>query len=180
MKIKAYTEICDNKYVVRTISNEDAEILRLWKNEHRQFFFYNKEISFDEQKLWMDQMNRRTNDFMFIVENNSVPIGCVGARVIEDFVDIYNVILGNKLYKGKHIMTEALWSVVSFCTLFFNSMPIRVRVLKSNPAIKWYEKIGFILTKDNSDYVEMQFMEKVITNHYKFNLIVYLPLKKLL
>jgi RimJ/RimL family protein N-acetyltransferase len=177
MKISAQAKICNDDYLLRTIKENDLEILRLWKNAHKEYFFYKIEITPEEQSVWFEALNERRDDHMFIIEVQGKGIGCIGARKYQEFIDIYNVILGDKNYKGQHVMTNALWAVVSFCNLVFIDKPVRVRVLRTNPAIKWYEKIGFKMIDYYEDHVVMQFMNSYLKGKHQFNIDLLLPLQ---
>jgi RimJ/RimL family protein N-acetyltransferase len=176
MKTKVTTKICEGNYILRTASKRDAEILRQWKNDHREFFFYKQEISKEEQEKWIDSLENRENDHMFIIMDDNKPVGSVGTRLYQEFVDIYNVILGDKSYKGKHVMTDAVWATVAFSNLVFVNKPVRVRVLRTNPAIKWYEKIGFNTIDYFDDHIFMQFRNQDIKTRFDFNIDITLPI----
>ena len=45
MKTIFFTIIADEQISMRTIELKDVENLRIWKNSHKEFFFYKKEIS---------------------------------------------------------------------------------------------------------------------------------------
>jgi hypothetical protein len=176
MKATFSVNICNNQFSLQTININDIEYLRQWKNEHKEFFFYKNEISKIEQENWFFELNKRLSDHIFIVYDNTSPVGCIGARLTESCVDIYNVILGNKIYKGKHVMKNALWAVVSLNSLLYFAKPNRVSVLKNNPAINWYEKIGFKIINNFQDYVLMEFQDSIIDTKYNFNINISLPL----
>ncbi len=135
--------ICGREFSLRTISYDDIQVLREWKNKHKEFFFLKTDISPEEQMQWYESFRTRENDHMFVVFKGNIHVGCLGARLKNDCIDFYNIILGDKSYKGKHVMTNSLLAVVSICSIRYPGMPIRVSVLKTNPAIEWYKKIGF-------------------------------------
>jgi len=176
MKAIVKTKICEGRFTLRSVIQSDAEILRKWKNEHREFFFYKHEISKEEQEKWIESFNERETDHMFIIMDEGKPVGLVGTRLYQEFVDIYNVILGDKSYKGEYVMTNAVWATVAFSDLVFKNRPIRVRVLRNNPAIKWYEKIGFNNIDYFDDHVVMQFRKNTNPKSYDFDLNITLPL----
>jgi len=176
MKTRATTHFCEEKFTLRSVLKTDAEVLRKWKNDHKEFFFHKQEISKEEQEKWIESLNARKDDHMFIIMDNETPIGSVGTRLYQEFVDIYNVILGDKSYKGKHVMTHAVWATVAFSNLVFVNKPVRVRVLRSNPAIKWYEKIGFNTIDYFDDHIFMQFRSQDIKTKCDFNIDITLPI----
>ncbi len=175
MKTEIKVMICQKQFMLRSSVQEDIEVLRLWKNYHKEFFFYKNEITKEEQYSWFNALAERANDHMFIIEDKQNPVGCIGARLYSEYVDIYNVILGDKNYKGKHIMKNALWAVVSLSNFIYNFKPVCVSVLKSNPAINWYEKIGFEKVSTFEKHVVMQFMNNTIDTKYNFCLNITLP-----
>ena len=132
----------DAKVVLTSISKNDIENIRIWKNEHRNSFFYNKIITPKEQAEWFENYLKRENDFIFIISFDNKDIGCIAFREIEGMIDIYNVILGNKKFGGKGIMSNANRLM---CSLIMDnySSNITVKVLKTNPAVKWYLKNNF-------------------------------------
>ena len=174
MKTKASVMICDNRFNLRTIESDDTEVLRIWKNEHKEYFFYKKDITEEEQQLWFKAFSERQDDHMFVIEDNLKPIGCIGVRLHNNIVDVYNVILGDKKYKGMHVMTTALWAVVCFSNLIYKGKPASVRVLQSNPAIKWYEKIGFNLIGYNEDHIVMKFENTNFNESFNFKINILL------
>ncbi len=175
MKMTANTRICNDRYFLRTVEMDDAESLRIWKNEHKEFFFQKKEITPDEQAKWISSLNDREHDHMFVVMDNDKRIGCIGARLYNNAVDIYNVILGDKQYKGQHVMKNALWAMSSLCSLIYPGKQQIVRVLLNNPAIMWYQKIGFKTVETIEDHVIMQFDPLIISEKYDFSINISLP-----
>ena len=134
----------------------DVEYLRLLKNAHRQFFFYNHEITTEQQEAWYSAYHERQDDFMFIVWLRDIRIGCMGIRLLDKKWDVYNVILGNNEFKGAGIMGRSFQAMLSFAR-GRRSSPIGLSVLKNNPAIWWYKKNGFKIDSETPDYFEMSF-----------------------
>ena len=170
LKINASSLICDNQYLVRSVCEDDIDILRSWKNDHKEYFFHKTEITKAQQIQWYKSFSRRVDDHIFVVLDAANYVGCVGARCLDENVDLYNIILGDKNYKGKHVMTKALWAVASICTLLYEEMPINVRVLKSNPAINWYKKIGFAISSEAEGFVNMELDCGKIKSKYVFRI----------
>ncbi len=146
----------DKQLYLRCAELPDIEYLRLLKNAHRQFFFYKKEITADQQEAWYSAYHARQDDFMFIVWLGDVKIGCMGIRLLDDKWDIYNVILGDNNFKGTGIMGRSFQAMLSFAH-GRRDAPIGLSVLKNNPAIWWYKKNGFKIDSENSDHFEMSF-----------------------
>jgi len=128
---------------LRTAIESDGEDLRRWKNANRQFFFYQKVISAEQQRQWFESYLARADDGMFVVEWDRRAMGCMGFRVLNDRrIDIYNVILGDPGLGGKGLMSQAMRLMCSYLVSEF-STEIIAKVLNSNPAQAWYLKNDF-------------------------------------
>ena len=141
--------------ILETVCIDDLEQLRAWKNENRQYFFNKNVISRDDQAKWFNDFSKREDDYIFMVKYGNLNIGCIGFRLLSDIVDVYNVIIGNKQYLSKGIMSFVLALMCSF--IFDNyKNDITVRVLLDNPARKWYVKNNFFEICEKEDHVFMK------------------------
>lgn len=152
----------DSDVKLRTIENRDCESLRIAKNLHRQFFFHQKEIDHSEQQSWFDSYRIDPDNFMFVIEVDSMTVGCLGYRLTETDIDFYNLILWDAKYLHAGLMKKALEASLKNAQVRYPEIPIRVRVLVSNPAIGWYTARGFTRQVDmnrraNIDYVTLEF-----------------------
>lgn len=139
---------------IRLIGIDDLKNLLLWKNQHKDFFFYKELISEQQHQNWYLGYLRRPNDYMFMVEISKVSIGCMGIRMIDKRWDIYNVILGNKNFSKMGFMSVALKKMIDFA-LTISNYQVKLEVLSDNPAIKWYEANSFRTSHYGSDFNEM-------------------------
>jgi RimJ/RimL family protein N-acetyltransferase len=146
------------KLVLRTAKLSDIENLRRWKNREKEYFFYKKEISEEQQKEWFNNYLIRSNDFIFILElNDLTPIGCMGIRRLENEWDAYNIILGESAYGNKGYISRGFQTMLDFAIKEEN-LPITLKVLKQNPAVTWYEKNGFQKMSDDGDHFYMKYI----------------------
>ena len=141
----------DPRLIIRSIKIKDIEILRNWKNQNKNFFFTKKAISIPQQKKWFQLYNQQTYDLMFMVVFEEENFGCMGMRWIKNNWDIYNVMLGNKKYGSKGYMGQA-FKVMTNLAKELKIGPIKLNVIKRNPAIKWYEKQGFKIINSYKRY----------------------------
>lgn len=146
------------KLVLRTAELTDIENLRNWKNREKEFFFYKKDITEEQQKEWFINYLNRSNDFIFILEiNDTIPVGCMGIRRLEEEWDAYNIILGELKYGNKGYMSRGFRRMLEFATKHEN-IPISLKVLKDNPAVSWYEKNGFQKLSSDGDHFYMKYI----------------------
>ena len=149
----------DNRLIIRSISPQDIELLRVWKNDHRDSFFFKQIITAEMQKKWFQSYSKRNDDFMMVVLLDSEKIGCIGFRVIKDTIDLYNVILGQKKFARRGYMANALKLVCREAMRRYPKIPIIVSVLKSNLALQWYLRRGFVAASEYEKHLDLIFAE---------------------
>lgn len=133
-------------FFLRTVVEKDLEDLRLWKNQNKQFFFHQSDITVEQQKNWFDGFQKRTNDFMFIVEQvtDHQSIGCMGFRFLEKdgIVDVYNIMRGVRTINNSFSMSDAFQTMINYI-LRLTDLSITCKVLSNNPALDWYHRNYF-------------------------------------
>lgn len=145
-----------NQTVLRSASRLDLLNLRNWKNAQRKFFFHTTEITQEQQEAWFDTYLPRPNDYMLIVDVNKRAIGCMGIRLLAHEWDVYNVILGDEIHAKKGYMGKAFQAMIAFASAQ-TFLPIKLKVLKHNPAVSWYQKQGFEIVSEEEDHFQMIF-----------------------
>jgi len=140
---------------LRSVGEEDIEKLRVWKNAHRFSFFYQKIIEPAEQISWFEGFCAREHDYMFMVCCSDEVIGCMGFRLADQAIDVYNVILGLKEYGGRGLMSKALTIMIGFIKSRY-PQTIIAKVLNKNPALEWYKKNGFKRVENKQEYILLQ------------------------
>jgi RimJ/RimL family protein N-acetyltransferase len=144
----------DPRVRLRSVASGDAERLRAWKNAHRQSFFHKQEIGPDEQVRWIDAYLSRDHDYLFVVERDGQPIGCMGVRLFGGEADVYNVILGVPEAAGQGLMSAALARLCRFARTLAEE--VSLKVLKDNePARAFYERNGFVVVDEADDHLLM-------------------------
>ena len=115
-------------------------------------------INSNQQLKWYRNFSIRENDFMFVVEFNDKRIGCMGFRLINKTIDIYNVILGEKKYRQQKVMSNALQLMISYINEKFK-FDIFAKVLIKNPALNWYLKNGFKIIEKKDQYFQIKLVQ---------------------
>jgi RimJ/RimL family protein N-acetyltransferase len=154
MKIRIST-VGNRDLVLRSISFDDLENLRRWKNENSNAFFHKKTITPAEQEEWFSKYMANSNNYMFVIEYRLLPIGCIGFRMIDGAADVYNVIIGEAGYKRKGLMSSSL---ALLCSYIINehAKVIGIKVIKTNEAARnFYLKNGFIAVTVDVDHISM-------------------------
>lgn len=152
---KKITIICREFPGLRLVSASDGdqENLRVWKNNHRTSFFYQDIIQPEQQSRWFRGYQDRAGDYMFMVEEDGYPIGCMAFRIEgEEIVDLYNIIRGEEGNR-KISMKSAMHVMLTYIGERFPDRQIKCDVLKDNPAVKWYQKCGFAILEEKEYYI---------------------------
>lgn len=148
---------------LRLVSAADAdqERLRTWKNNHRTSFFYQEIIQPEQQFKWFQGYQDRADDYMFMVEEDCCPIGCMAFRAEgKETIDLYNIIRGEEGNR-KISMKNAMHVMLAYISERFPDWKIKCDVLKDNPAVKWYQKCGFAILEEKEYYIMGISKEKI-------------------
>jgi hypothetical protein len=126
---------------LRSITQDDLENLRVWKNRHSERFFFRQQITPQMQRQWYEGFRVRPYDYMFMIEATCQsapdPFGCVGFRLLGEVIDLYNLIRGKTIEGQKCTMGQAFDLAMSYALRF--EKPVEGKVLKGNPQIGFFE-----------------------------------------
>lgn len=144
---------------LRAIAAEDLEDLRVWKNANRAAFFFQGELSSEDQKRWFQGYLARPRDFMFIVESEGRKAGCMGFRILDSgAADCYNII-GVPEARGRGILSRAMSMMCGYIR-DAHSRRIGCLVMKDNPAVGWYTgRCAYRVVETKSDHVVLELEE---------------------
>ena len=138
-----------------SIGAADLENLRNWKNEHRESFFFKGLISPEDQRRWFAAYCERLDDYMFVIRFKGTPIGCIGFRLLDKRLDIYNVILGVAEVGSQGWMRHVLRLTCTYALSRYPGVSLGLKALRANPAVDWYKRNGFVETRALDDHFEL-------------------------
>jgi RimJ/RimL family protein N-acetyltransferase len=70
---------------LQPIEKDDIEEIRLLRNANKDFFFYSREITTDEQESWFEKYLKRKDDYTFKVVKTSNTYEIIGMVALYDF-----------------------------------------------------------------------------------------------
>jgi len=151
------------RFTIRPAEARDLETLRIWKNNHRDYFFHKDEISTEQQIAWFASFSTRIDQNLFVLESNAELseglYGCVGYRqTASGCVELFNLIRGEQAASGQGLM-KAFFDVTVLELKRLGQREIALKVLKSNPhATEWYLRQGFrqVQSDDQSWHLSLQ------------------------
>lgn len=134
-----------DKVKLYKLSEMDLDLVRRWRNQNVQYFRKPSQITAEQQKTWYTTYVTDPTVYfyiiMFVDGDTEIAVGTISIR-LKDFykAEIHNVLLGNKDYEGRGIMSEAITQLMEL----FPYNIYELEVLKTNKAgIHFYEKNGF-------------------------------------
>ncbi|MEA2016030.1 MAG: GNAT family N-acetyltransferase [Actinomycetota bacterium] len=157
----------EGNITLRSIEKEDIELIRKWRNENRRYFFYKEEIDAGQQEEWFKSYKNNGKENIFIVEFEGLKVGCIGFRFINNTIDVYNVILGDKKFGGRGIMGRALKLMCGYIIDNYDGEITLMVLPENNKARQWYIKNGFEEAGREKEYIPMKL------NINKFNYLKY-------
>jgi ribosomal protein S18 acetylase RimI-like enzyme len=88
-----------------------------------------------------------------IVEQDGKPVGRIMVLWEKDFALLVDIALVAE-HRGRGVGSELLGELVQKCT--HDGVPLRLQVLKTNPALKLYQRLGFAMTGEDQMYIQME------------------------
>jgi len=129
---------------------EDIRLLGEWRNRHVTSFLTEFEATPDRTRRWLaETVGPADNKILFMLDlPDGSTIGHLGIGFI-DWTNRYGeadaIVRGGDAPKG--LMTEALLQTLGWARHSLGLMRIGVRVRSDNPALSFYEKVGFVETE---------------------------------
>jgi RimJ/RimL family protein N-acetyltransferase len=128
-----------------TASSADVALLTEWRNRYREFFLTDFTASVQQTHAWLQKTGTDPSRILFMIETEGgSPFGHAGLcnlRPADAYAELDNVVRGAEGPRGA--MTAAVtmlcdWAASSLCV-----SALWVRVMSDNPAVSFYEKLGF-------------------------------------
>lgn len=148
--MKKHIKICGSGVVLKTIRKRDIEYCRKMKNKFLHTFFYQKIISKQEQIEWYHRYMDEENNYIFVMTKFLQKIGCIGYRIRDKTIDLYNLMAN---YNCEKQMKCAVDLVVRHIVEIYGEIPIGMYVLKSNYSMYvWCLRNGFNKSGESDTY----------------------------
>lgn len=132
------------------IEEEDIEEIRLLRNANKEYFFYSKEITVEEQKKWFEKYLKKDNDYTFKVVKISNICDIIGVVALYDFLpDLDQCEFGRIIINHEKVNEKGIGLKVTKCAcqVAFEQLDINRVVLEvfadNIRAYKTYLNAGF-------------------------------------
>lgn len=169
--------------VFKPLSEENLEMIRIWRNSDdvRLFMQYQKIITEQQQKEWFQKLDQSIN-YYFITYQNEVPFGVYNIKDI-DFTkgmgETGSYLKNRDFWEGDASMRGVL-SIIIFAFEVLKLNSLKSHVLKKNKrALVYNEQIGFKIQNLYDESISFELIlkkEDFYTNKKIIGLIKYLEI----
>lgn len=157
------------RIILKPLKEEDIECLRLLRNQEKQYFITNDEISEESQKKWYQSYLNKEDDIMFKIVKREKPEEFIGAIALYDIdlekrVSEFGRVLVDKMKAPeKGIGKEATLAVCLFGFEVLKLNKIIGEILKSNERIiKVDRRAGFRFVGEQRDVYNIEMTKDTI------------------
>ncbi|NBP57960.1 hypothetical protein EBU71_15765 [bacterium] len=159
--MKKQIQIEGENIILASLQKEEIQTLRLAKNRNKKYFFNKNDISEQEQIDWFNSLEKKTDDHMLVCrrKEDQKIFGCIGFRTMIPILDGYSskhIIDGYNIMRLENIdgtsMKVSMNLLIDWVSVQYPGLEFQVRVLEDNPAISWYESLGFEKRKKLENY----------------------------
>ena len=152
-------------FSLKEIDLDDIEYLREWKNKHRNSFFHKEVITSEQQSKWFDSYSIDPENNMFVVMLANKAVGCMGYRMKDDIIDVYNIMRGVDTNDENFKMSDAFKLMLNYIHYKYHKK-ITCVVLNDNPAFQWYIKTDFLVRYEYKEHSFLEYHPKKFLNNF--------------
>ena len=140
--------------LIRPLSEEDADTSYRWRNDPAIWEYTGNrpdiEISKNIERAWIRKAIKESNSCRFAIMADGIYVGNIQITNINERKEgQYHIFIGEKTYWGKGVATLATYQIIRFVKEVLDLKQLYLLVNPDNkPAIKVYEKCGFIKVSD--------------------------------
>ncbi|WP_157830128.1 GNAT family N-acetyltransferase [Bacillus sp. SN10] len=159
-----------NGLSLREIVESDIESIRVWRNQEQiQKYFINvDDISEEQQRQWFKNYLLKTDDIMFMIEENINFKSAIGTVALYNInkatgsAEFGRLMIGNMSAQGKGLGKQAIILACTYAFKVLNLSEVYLYVLCNNiKAIRIYLKLGFIVKDVISNTIYMSLDKRV-------------------
>jgi RimJ/RimL family protein N-acetyltransferase len=141
-------------------SRKDIVYRIRWLNDPEANAYIGDQTDTDqrEQTEWFDRYEKDKNKIFFTIYDDARPIGFMGLSNInqpKEEASLF-IMIGEKEYRGKGVGRFCVQYLIDYASRKLQLARLTLEVLKGNlPALRLYQKIGFIQKKKSGEEIFM-------------------------
>ena len=146
---------------LRRLERDDAYVSYKWRNDPDVFKYtgtvYDHEITLETELQWIESVIKNNDEYRCAIIADSCYVGNIYLTNIDDEKAEYHIFIGDKSYWGKGVAKKASVEIIRYGFDYLNIKKIVLEVRpQNNSAIRLYEKLGFAMVEENSNFVTME------------------------
>lgn len=150
--------------LIRPLQIEDAYTSVIWRNDPDVFKHtrntYNHIITTESELEWIKRVIVNTDEYRCAIIVDDKYVGNIYLTNIDEEKAEYHIFIGNKSYWGRGVAKKASIEIMRYGFERLNLKKIVLEVHpKNNTAIRLYEKLGFAIVEEKSNFITMEIMK---------------------
>ena len=146
---------------IRKLELEDAYVSYKWRNDSEVFKYtgtvYDHEITLETELQWIEKVIKNDDEYRYAIVADGIYVGNIYLTNIGNKSAEYHIFIGEKSYWGKGVAKKASIVIIRFGFEHLNLQKIVLEVRpQNNTAIRLYEKLGFTMIGENSNFIKME------------------------
>lgn len=149
---------------IRPLQIEDAYTSVIWRNDSDVFKYtintYNHIITIESELEWIKRVIVNTDEYRCAIIADDKYVGNIYLTNICNNSAEYHIFIGEKSYWGKGVAQKASIEIMRYGFEHLNLKKIALEVhQQNNTAIRLYEKLGFVVVEEKSNFITMEIVK---------------------
>lgn len=149
---------------IRPLQIEDAYTSVIWRNDPDVFKYtrntYNHIITVESELEWIKRVIVNTDEYRCAIIVGDEYVGNIYLTNIDNEKAEYHIFIGNKSFLGKGVAKKASIEIMRYGFEHLNLKKIVLEVHpQNNTAIRLYEKLGFAIVEEKSNFITMEIVK---------------------
>ena len=149
---------------LRRLERNDAYVSYKWRNDPEVFKYtgmvYDHEITLETELQWIERVIKNNNEYRCAIIADNSYVGNIYLTNIDDEKAEYHIFIGDKSYWGKGVAKKASIEIMRYGFEHLNLKKIVLEVRpQNNSAIRLYEKLGFVVVEEKSNFITMEIVK---------------------
>lgn len=146
---------------LRRLERKDAYTSYKWRNDPDVFKYtgtiYDHKITLETELQWIERVIKNDDEYRCAIIADNCYVGNIYLTNIDDEKAEYHIFIGDKSYWGKGVAKKASVEIIRYGFDHLNLKKIVLEVRsQNNPAIRLYEKLGFAIVEEKSNFTAME------------------------
>lgn len=159
---------------IRKLELEDAYVSYKWRNDSEVFKYtgtvYDHEITLETELHWIEKVIKKDDEYRCAIIADGCYVGNIYLTNIDDEQAYYHIFIGDKSFWGKGVAKKASIEIIRYGFEHLNLKKIVLEVHpQNNTAIRLYEKLGFAMIGENSNFIKMEIEKEKYKEFYGYD-----------